>query len=177
MYSITSIFDTNAKEFWKELEKNCEFSGLQKTTIPHFSWQTAESYEFKPIKEELSALSRSIQPFKLRTSGLGIFSNHRKILFLIIVKDRDLLNLHQMIWEHTIQYAIQPNLHYSPESWIPHISLNLNELTDDQFYCSVKELTNLTLNFELEVKQLGLIFLTPTSSGIEVLYPLSRKGE
>lgn len=173
MYSITSVFDAGNAGIWTDLEKSCEYVGLNKTTIPHFSWQTAEAYQFEPLKKELFSLSRSIRSFKFRTSGLGIFSNHRKILFLIIVKDRALLDLHQRIWEQTIQYAVNPNLLYSPESWIPHISLNLNDLTEDQFLCAVKELSNRSLNFELLVNKLGLIFLTPTTSGIDALYPLS----
>ena len=69
--------------------------------------------------------------------------------------------MHEFIWKRTIQFTDQVNLHYSPENWIPHITLNLNELTDDQFKCSVEELTQNPMNFEFEVHQFGLLFLYP----------------
>ena len=179
MYSITSIFETsdgkNSNDMWQELENHCEFAGLKKTTIPHFSWQTAESYQIDLLKAKLSQISRNICPFKFQTSGIGVFSNHRKVLFLIIVKTRKLMDLHEMIWRETIQLTEAPNLSYSPENWIPHISLNLNELGDDQFICAVKELTKSPLRLEFEVKQIGLIYLTLHSSGIDSVYPLLGK--
>jgi 2'-5' RNA ligase len=95
---------------------------------------------------------------------------------LIIVKDRNLLEIHEMIWRRTIQYAIQPNMHYAPENWIPHITLNLNPLTEDQFRCSVDELTSRPLNFEFVVNKLGLIYLTAANSGIDSIYPLRNSG-
>ncbi len=83
--------------------------------------------------------------------------------------------MHEMIWKRTIRFTKQVNLHYSPENWIPHITLNLNELTEDQFNCSVDELTQKPMNYEFEVNELGLLYLTATSSGIDSLYPLERK--
>ncbi len=172
MYSITSIFENQDVCLWDELEKTCDYSGFDKATIPHFSWQSAETYQFEPLRSELSQLASETGPFKFKTSGLGIFNNTRKIFFLIIVKNRPLLELHEHIWQRTIQFAEQPNLHYAPENWIPHITLNLNELSDSQFKCSVEELTARPLQFEFEVKEFGFLFLTPNTSGIDSLYPL-----
>lgn len=175
MYSITSIFSNQDETIWQDLNNTCEYGGLHKTAIPHFSWQSAESYQFEPLRVELAQLSTEIGRFSFQTSGIGIFNNKRKIFFLIIVKTRAILEMHEMIWQRTIRYADQVNLHYSPENWIPHITLNLNELTEDQFKCSVEELTQKPMNFEFEVKELGLLYLTASSSGIDSLYPLEQR--
>jgi 2'-5' RNA ligase len=174
VYSIASIIDSNGKDLWGELEDRCKMSGLQRTAIPHFSWQTAESYEFEPLRKALSNICRNIEPFTFITSGLGIFPNERKILFLIIVKDRILIDLHEHIWKETYSFAIQPSMKYSPENWVPHISLNLNKLDDDTFNCALSELTSKPLEFQFEVSQIGLLFLTMASSGIDTIYKLSR---
>lgn len=172
MYSIASIFSNQDETFWQSLNKTCEYGGLHKTAIPHFSWQSAESYQFDLVRAELSKISTDVAPFSFKTSGVGIFNNKRKIFFLIIVKNRALLEMHEMIWLRTVQFTEQANLHYSPENWIPHITLNLNELTEDQFKCSIDELTRKPMNFEFEVHEFGLLYLTSTSSGIDSLYPL-----
>lgn len=175
MYSIASIFSNQDETIWQNLNKTCEYGGLHKTAIPHFSWQSAESYAFEPLRDELKQISSEIGRFSFQTSGIGIFNNKRKIFFLIIIKNRAILEMHEMIWKRTIRFAKQVNLHYSPENWIPHITLNLNELTEDQFNCSVDELTQKPMNYEFEVNELGLLYLTATSSGIDSLYPLDRK--
>lgn len=176
MYSIASIFSNQDKTIWQSLNKTCEYDGMQKTAIPHFSWQSAESYQFDLVRAELGKISAEVAPFSFKTSGVGIFSDKRKIIFLIIVKNRVLLDMHEMIWNRTLQFSEQASLHYSPENWIPHITLNLNELTDEQFRCSVDELTQKPMNYEFEVHEFGLLYLTPTSSGIDSLYPL-RSGK
>lgn len=176
MYSITSIFSNENVSLWKDLEMTCEYGGLHKAAIPHFSWQTAESYQFEALRAELELLAAEIPVFSFKTSGIGVFRNNRKIFFLIIVKDRKLLDLHELIWNRTLRFANQPNLHYSPENWIPHITLNLNELSEDQFKCSMEELTSRSYNFEFQVKQFGLLYLTPTESGIDSIYPLKQAG-
>jgi 2'-5' RNA ligase len=178
MYSIASVFGDDGEELWQELEDRCKLSRLRRTEIPHFSWQTAESYDFVPLREELENLSRNIRTFTFHTSGLGIFpSENRKILFLNIIKDRNLLDLHEMIWENTILYAQQPNAFYSPDKWIPHISLNLNSLENNQFTCAIEELTSRSLDFEFRVTKIGLLYLTLTSSGIDCLYDLNNPGQ
>jgi 2'-5' RNA ligase len=172
VYSIASILRNEDLGFWDDIENRCMESPLRRTEIPHFSWQTAESYDYDPLREELANICQNERPFEVHTSGLGIFPGERKILFLIIAKDRNLLDLHEMIWENTILYARQPNLLYSPDNWIPHISLNLEALTDHDFSCTVSELTSRPLNFTMRVEQMGLLFLTLDSSGLDTVYDL-----
>lgn len=174
MYSIASIIRDEDLLFWDEIERRCSASNLKRTTIPHFSWQTAEDYEFNPLREELANICSNVRPFEIHTSGLGIFPGERRILFLIITKDRLLLDLHEMIWENTILYARQPNKLYSPENWIPHISLNLEALDECDFSCAINELTSKPLNFSFRIEQLGLLFLTMDSSGIDTIYDLQN---
>lgn len=173
MYSIASVFEDDGQQLWNELENRCPTGCLRRTSIPHFSWQTAESYEVDPLKDELDNLCRNIRPFTFHTSGLGVFPKERKIIFLIIVKDRALLDLHEMIWENTFLYARQPNMLYSPDNWVPHISLNLTELDDNDFACAIRELTTKPLDFSFAVRNIGLLYLTMTSSGVETMFDLS----
>jgi len=173
MYSIASTFDGDGQQLWDELESRCKSGCLRRTPIPHFSWQTAESYEIEPLKAELDNLCRNIRPFTFHTSGLGVFPKERKIIFLIIVKDRALLDLHEMIWENTFLYARQPNMLYAPENWVPHISLNLTELSDDDFACAIRDLTVKQLDFTLTVRNIGLLYLTMTSSGVDSMFDLN----
>ena len=172
MYSIASLIESDTTGPWQKLAHLCEYSGLTVDAIPHFSWQTAEKYQEKATKRELSLLADIVPPFKISTSGLGVFSNDHKILFLIIVKTREILEIHEMLWKELSVLAEQPKIHYSPEKWIPHISINLYKLEDSQFDCSFNELLKNNLQFEFVVKKFGLLFLTNQSAGIDAIFPL-----
>jgi hypothetical protein len=172
MYSIASLFECQNSKPWNQLTSECEYSGMRTLEIPHFSWQTAEEYQMEPVKAELENICTSIPPFHFSTSGLGIFAGDRKILFLIIVKTRLLLEIHETLWERMAKYALHAKSFYSPEQWIPHITLNLNPLTEDEFNCALSSLENKTLDFEFEVNHFGLIYLTKESSGVDSIYPL-----
>jgi 2'-5' RNA ligase len=173
MYSIASILNVDGQELWHELEKRCQINGIKRSDIPHFSWQTAESYDFDPLRLELANICQNERPFRFHTSGLGIFPGERKILFLIIAKDRELMEMHERIWENTILYAKQPNMLYSPDNWVPHISLNLNALDDNAYRCAIDELTARPLSYEFTVSQMGLLYLTFDKSGADKIYDLS----
>lgn len=176
MYSIASLVDVDKTKGWPQIEDVCQYSGMIPHTIPHFSWQTAENYLLGPAREKLKCLANSIEPFTFTTSGLGIFPNDRKIIFLIIVKSRKILEIHEYIWNEMLPFAINPRMHYSPENWIPHISLNFQNLTADQFQCSIDELLKIDLQFTFEVNQLGILFLNESISGVDFTAALSKDG-
>ena len=174
MYSIASLFETDPPGPWQNVESLCASSEVTMHTLPHFSWQSADNYQLEPLKSRLTTLTRNIPSFKFHTSGLGVFSNDRKILFLIIVKTRPLLEMHEMLWNELFEFAETPKLHYSPENWIPHISINLNKLAEPQFLCTFSELVKYELQFEFEVNQFGLLYLNQENAGIDTIFPLKR---
>jgi hypothetical protein len=50
----------------ENLEKSCEFGGLNMAAVPHFSWQTAEEYQFAQIRLEIGKISSEIRNLNLR---------------------------------------------------------------------------------------------------------------
>ena len=172
MYSIASLFEVDSQGPWNVLSSLCEVSGVTTHSIPHFSWQTAETYQIDTVRKKLSYLTESIAPFHFTTSGLGVFINHRKIIFLIIVKTRLLLEIHQTLWDEVAKYGNDSRPYYAPESWIPHISLNLNELSEENFNCCFSKLLNENLQLEFQVNKFGLIYMNENKSGIDSLFPL-----
>ncbi|MHC1741030.1 MAG: 2'-5' RNA ligase family protein [Anaerolineaceae bacterium] len=172
MYSIASLFDTDLTGPWQKLVELCEYSGITPHTIPHFSWQTAENYQLTKAESKLTAIAATIPTFKFTTSGFGVFTNNRKILFLIIVKTRLLLEIHEILWNELLPLTEEPKMYYSPENWIPHISINLESIRDEQINCSITELLKHDLQFEFEVKNLGLLFLIDRTAGIAKEFPL-----
>ncbi len=175
MYSIASLFETDVNGPWQQLAGICNASGFSSEAVPHFSWQTAENYRLPEVREKLTQLALEFTPFQITTSGLGVFANDHRILFIIIVKTRLLLEMHERLWRELTPYAEGCKQHYSPQNWIPHISLNLEKLSDDQFNCSFTELSQHPLQFDITVKRLGLLYMLSEASGIDSIYRLGRQ--
>jgi 2'-5' RNA ligase len=175
LYSIASLFETDVNGPWQQLAGICNASGFSSEAIPHFSWQTAEKYRLPETHEKLAQLAREFKPFQITTSGLGVFANDHRILFIIIVKTRLLMEMHEHLWNELTPLAEECKQYYSPKNWIPHISLNLEKLSEDQFNCSFTELSRHTLQFDITVKRLGLLYKLPETSGIDSVYELGKQ--
>lgn len=175
MFSIASLLEIESTPNWPKIESVCQYSGIIPHTIPHFSWQTAEEYQIEQTRNKMAELAEQIPPFSFSTSGLGIFPDDRRIIFLIMVKTRKLMEIHELLWNELLPFAINPRMHYAPDQWIPHISLNLQALNESQFNCSIEELLKIDLRFEFVVKKIGILYLTETSSGVD--YSVSLKTD
>jgi 2'-5' RNA ligase len=176
MYSIASLIDSEKENCWSEIEKSCKYSGIVPYNAPHFSWQTADSYQLSEVRQKISSIVNEIRPFEFSTSGLGIFNNDRKIIFLIVVKNKKLLEIHELLWNTLIPFAINPKFQYAPDNWIPHISINIRNIDEKQFSCSLDELLNMKLDFIFHVNEIGILSLKESIPGIDSKFKLSGNG-
>lgn len=55
------------------LEDRCGLHGMRVTPYPHFSWQIAETFASDRLQDTMSRWAAEQEPFRIRTSGLGIF--------------------------------------------------------------------------------------------------------
>jgi hypothetical protein len=86
--SIASLLnpaaDKATQELWRWLEWDCGLKGIRLTPTPHFSWVSAVDYDRPPLAMELAKLVRGMRPFRVRTTGLGIFTAPSPVLYLSI---------------------------------------------------------------------------------------------
>jgi len=170
MEAIATLIDpylnSPSVNLWVELEKSCRSMGIQIAPQPHFSWQGALEYDLDEVEIRLKNLAKHQTPFKVRSSGLGIFTGDAPVLYLPLVKDRKLLQLHQQIWEELSSYSREKSKYYSPDQWMPHITLVYQGLTVDSLLCAVKNLTSLPMQFEFDVNNLVLLYTVDDMAGI-----------
>lgn len=132
MDGIATLLDPISQErvaaLWQRLQLRCEFPPLRSYLIPHLTWHVAESYDHEALTRILEDLCGQFEPFFVRTAGLGIFTGERPILFIQVIKDQFLIDFHRRLWEIFTPLAKQPSLHYSPENWMPHVTLFFDDL-------------------------------------------------
>lgn len=115
-------------EIWDRLENRFGLNYIRVTPIPHFTWQLGEAYREEPVEAFLDELTRSLEPFKITTSGVNHFAGQNPTLFIEIAKSRKLMDLHEKLWGELSPHTLSPSPYYSVDYWQPHITLALEDL-------------------------------------------------
>jgi 2'-5' RNA ligase len=153
-------------------------AGIQITPIPHFSWHVAEGYDLKKVRPALEEIAKISEPFIIRSTGLGLFSGDKPVVFISLVKDVRLLRFHQLVWDKISPAADRPSPYYSPESWMPHITLAHGDLDANRVVCAMEKLAFRSFNWEILVDNIALINQDEGHVGKESLrFKFAMKGK
>ncbi|MBN1231270.1 MAG: 2'-5' RNA ligase family protein [Anaerolineales bacterium] len=161
--ALLSLLDIDherkVKKIWMELKETCGLKSIQEVIYPHFSWHVALDYDCDALEINLKELVKQIHPFVIRTEGLGIFSGSSPVLFIPIVKTRELVDLHQLIWDTTTNF-VETGLNplYSPDFWIPHITLAIEDTNTQNIGKAVEYLSNWQFNWEIRIDNLSFLY-------------------
>jgi 2'-5' RNA ligase len=142
---------------WQDLAQNCGLSGVQATPLPHFSWQIAEAYDLQAIRPVLGDICRTTRPFAVMTTGLGIFTGGIPVIYIPVVKNPHLIHLHRRLWRATLPLSRESSPFYSPEMWLPHITLAHGDVDHDKLGCALGRLAFGNYNWEILVDHLTLV--------------------
>ncbi len=148
-----------------------------KKPIPHFSWCGAEDMDIDGAGNILQKLVASIEPFKIQTSGIGLFTGGTPVLYIPIVKNRKLLELHELIWNSVSSYLCNPNMFYSPDLWMPHITLAYQDVSQKKVVHAIKIILEDPFIFTLKVNHIAIAYAEKESSGIHRQYYFSSRGD
>lgn len=178
MHGIVALLDeehtARVEALWEELHKSCGLTCVQMTPVPHFSWHIAEKYDFKQLEEKLALITRQTHPFTIRTAGLGVFMGENPVVYIQIVKDYQLLELHQHIWEETQPMGSGVNSLYAPDQWMPHITLANRDVTKNNLPCIFSALGGRAFTWEIQVNRFALGYQHDDAPGeITKIFPLN----
>lgn len=177
MKTIASLLirpaDQATEEIWNWLEENCDLANIRLTPLPHFSWQSAEDYDTEKLHPVLESLASRYKPFKLSTSGLGIFSGESPVIYLAPIMTKKLMEMNKTIWRATHDYAISLNSFYLPDQWAPHISLTYKDTNADNLLCALRDLIFRPIKLEIMVDHIAFLYRYESDSGIISKYKFS----
>lgn len=175
MFAIASLLDTvsdqKTRDLWELLLGQCGLFGIFTTPTPHVTWQVADKYTDQ-VMIHLERLSKAIGSMTVRVSGLGIFTGENPVVHLALVKTPRVMEVHQMIWAVLLDCGINQNMHYSPDQWMPHVTLAYRDITSENMVCALQGLAFKPLETEILVDNLSLIYSTESDNGITARYEL-----
>lgn len=181
MHGIVSLLDSKyyskVEGLWDELEIDCRLIGVQVTPIPHFSWHVAQDYDMERLKPVMERISHAARPFKVRTTGIGLFTGPKPVVYVSLVKDIVLLKFHELVWKLTKDSAISPSPFYAPKAWMPHITLAYGVTDWNNLSCAMEKLVYHPFNWEIEVDHIAVISQFEGQIGEKSLQLKFGKGE
>jgi 2'-5' RNA ligase len=167
MHGLVSLLDLQHSQFteslWRELETKFGLRGVYVTPFPHFSYQVAVDYDDEALEPILARIAKTSAPFKVTTSGLGIFTGPAPVLYIPIVVSQTLAQFHRQVWSQTVSASSGALNYYHPDHWMPHITLGLGDLKPEVLAQVVQYLAGRNFNREITVDNLAYIQnTTPT---------------
>lgn len=112
-----------ARLIWNRASDMVQNFGFTAPEFPHFSWQVAVNYQLEQLAEDLQRVALETEPFSIHIAGLGIFPGIQPVLYLSIVRSKKMNLLHEKIWRTCSIHGFELSAYYSPERWIPHLTL------------------------------------------------------
>jgi hypothetical protein len=164
MHGIVSLLDNDhnqlVEELWADLEREFSVHGVYVTPYPHFSYHVAQDYDMDKIEPVLDRITSNIATFKVRTSGLGIFTGTSPVLYIPVARSLELAELHQELWEQISSSSSGVQEYYHPNQWMPHITIGFGDISKENLFQIIPFLAERDFNWEITVNNLGLIYDT-----------------
>lgn len=162
MHGLISLLPTEhtqkVEAIWQELEDEFGITGIHVTPYAHFSWQITSDYDFDRLEKIIREIAAQTPPFTIHTAGLGIFTGIRPVIYISVVKDEHLMQLHQRIWQACQNVASGLSPYYAPPNWMPHISLAYEDIHEQNIGPVMQKLVFRTYNWEMQIDNIALIY-------------------
>jgi len=171
MHGLVSLLPephyTQVQDIWEELALEHDLQGIRVTPYPHLSWQIAQDYDFGRLEKIIDALARGTPPLVVHSAGLGLFTGVRPVVYIPVVKDAELMELHARIW-HSVQPTCQGlSPYYSPQAWMPHISLAYEDVSPANIGPLIESLAFRPFNWEMTIDNISLIYEPEGQIGVQ----------
>ncbi len=179
MDSIVSFLDNDhyqlIEELWAELKREFSVQGVYITPYPHFSYNVAQDYDVDKVEPVLQRITSNITTFKVRTSGLGIFTGASPVLYIPVVRSLELTQLHQELWQEISTVSSGVQQYYHPHQWMPHITIGFGDISKDNLSQIIPFLAERDFNWEITVNNLAFIHDTGTKQEMKSRFDITHE--
>ncbi len=147
---------TTVRGWWELLEAELGLQGLRRVPFPHVTLMGYDGLDQAKIQAELLPEIEGLGPISLKTSGLGLFFRPQPVIYLPVVRSRELTEFHRGLLKVVESLGGEVMPLHTPEAWMPHLTLAQFDLTPELQLEAVKLLSGLDLSLEFEVRNLTL---------------------
>ncbi len=155
------------RKLWDMADPNYSVKGVKSFDYPNLGFQGGICEDASSLEKELSDLCLSVRPFEISVEGFGFFEKPHKVVFLKVVKTEELKRIHTWIHDALERNCISTFRNYSPQNWTPHITIAMNDLSDESFRKVQQNLGGNHPSYKQRISRIQMV--TYTGSGQIVL--------
>lgn len=180
MFAILSILDFEAIRIVNEIHtmvsETCQTPNNIYAVNPHLSWQAAQDYPVEKVERKLEKIAQGLPPLDLMIGGIGVFTGPKPVIYFSVARSPIVELYHNKIWKATSGFGNEINHYFSPERWIPHISLfYVNQESLSNLPCVLAKLLSTEFQFQARINQLSLAFDEDGRFGIKSTFEFNQE--
>ena len=145
----------NIKRLWTLFERKYDSRAVQAYSHPHICYQAAKTSNVGQMKKDLQQLVWQIRPFEIAVDGFRHFRN--EVIYLGVRKTRELTKIHKLVHRFLETHCQDLFELYSPEHWIPHITLAMEDLSEDNFKRAWREFEGSSIHYKQRVHNICMV--------------------
>jgi 2'-5' RNA ligase len=161
MNGVVSLLDAahtaKVEELWRTLDQRFGVRGVSVTPYPHFSYHVARDYDVVKLEAALRGFAAQRKKLTVRCAGLGVFTGPQPTIYIPVVRTESLSQLHSSLWKRIEGLGTGVVEHYSPESWVPHITIGFGDVTPSILPEIMRSLSDRGFAWEIEIDNLAII--------------------
>ena len=182
MHAVVSLVDEATIEavqnLWRELANDFGIRHLADVLpYPHVSYQIAEQYEEQDLLRHVADVARQTTPFQIHAGGLALFTGAHLILYVPVVRDLELSQFHQIVWQAITPAGSGISPYYQPATWTPHITLAEHDIEPENLARVIARLSRRQLQWEILIDSLAIIWDTGTRQELRYQFPFQQPGK
>lgn len=157
-----------SKRLWQLFEARYASRGVQSFDYPNLTFQAGTCQDMAAATHALVSLSQALHPFEVIVDSLAYFEGPSKTVFLKVRLTDELRRIHG-----AVHRALQPcgagiYQRYLPEQWQPHITLAMDDLTEENFARAWKDFQDYHPFYEQQISNLCLVYMDRSTEHIKI---------
>jgi 2'-5' RNA ligase len=143
------------KRLWTLFERRYDSRAVRAYSHPHICYQAAKTSNVGQLKRDFQQLISQIRPFEIDVDGFRHF--RKDVIYLGVRKTRELTRTHKVINRFLEAHCQDLFELYFPEHWIPHITLAMEDLTEDNFKKAWREFQGSDIRYKQRVRNICMV--------------------
>lgn len=160
-YAVATLLE---QETWHGIlkripdDKRLVASGKLKTQFIHFSWLVSEKMDIQNTVAAVESIASKTSTFDVVTGGFGIFPGGEPVVTMVLARNPQMTALQKTIWTQCEKHMSSLKQIYSPDAWIPHITLMHHDINRDDICHFLESVLSKEIHFRIKVDNLAIIY-------------------
>ncbi len=152
----------DVRRLWKLFERKYLSKSIQAYSHPHVSFQSGTTHDVRQLKRDFENVTSQIKPFEIEVMGARHF--RKDVIYLAVKRTRELVRIHKLAHRFLESRCQGLDELYAPHHWLPHVTLAMEDLTENNFERAWMEFEGSNIRFEQRIHNICMVKWLPDGS-------------